>query len=300
MTPNAIDLTWLSVVKQRASLGVQPDGSIVATADDNEVQAAITAFSRYILDRSGVSSLNSLVTLDEFYDGNGNDKLFLRSTPISSLVSVKIYNVSIPISQAPTAWGAFIAQSGRYIGLRGWLGNFTSFPYPNYSVYGGMAQKPIFINGTANVEVNYVAGYPATQVTNEIDTITNQTIALQTSPWFADKGVLYYPSLVPLVLVPNTPAVGQYSVSNGLYTFNVGDNTKQVAVSYTASLAPADLEYAVRNVVALNYKRKAWQDQASRAVTGGGTSATTRFRDWAWPPEYDKVFEYYRRLAVIS
>jgi hypothetical protein len=75
-----------------------------------------------------------------------------------------------------------------------------------------------------------------------------------------------------------------------------------VFLSYNGGYAsvPEDLEFAVRCVVALNYKRKAWQDMASKALSGAGGSATTSYRDWAWPPEYEHVFEHYRRLAAVG
>ena len=74
-----------------------------------------------------------------------------------------------------------------------------------------------------------------------------------------------------------------------------------IEVQYTAGYGdtPEDLEYAVRCVVALNYKRKGWQDQASRGVTTQGASSTTAYRTWAWPPEYDRVFEFYQRKAIL-
>jgi len=76
-----------------------------------------------------------------------------------------------------------------------------------------------------------------------------------------------------------------------------------VTLSYTGGYngVPADLEYAVRCVVAINYKRKAWQDLDSKSVSAGsGGSSTTRYRDWAWPPEYESVFDFYTPKAVVS
>jgi hypothetical protein len=222
---DSVDLTTVDAVKQKAGLGVNPDGTLQPTPDDSEIQAAITCFSKWLLNYTGQATLNSIVMLDEFYDGYNNDKLFLRTYPIISLISVQMYGTTIPLSQGATSWGAYIGPSKKYIGLRGWLGNFTTFPYPNYSVYGGYNQKPIFLKGQANIEVQYTAGYPD---------------------------------------------------------------------------VPPDLEYAVRCVVSINYKRKSWQDQATRVVAGGGTSSTTRYQTWDWPPEYNRVFEHYKRQAIIT
>ena len=286
MTINAIDLTTLSAVRTRAE--------VVSTSDDAEIQAAITAFSRYLLNYTGRATLNSVETLSETYDGNGNTRLFLRSNPILTLTSVILNGSVTPISTGVGSWGAYIEQSKKSIGMRGGIGNFSTFPYP--PVRG---RWPCFIYGQGNVEVVYTAGFAATPVVNEINTIAAQTITLQQGPWASDAGVKFYPSFTALALVPSAPTTGQYAVSGGVYVFASADNSKQVAVSYGINQAPFDLEYAVRCVVALNYKRKGWQDQASRAVSSQGASATTRYRDWAWPPEIDKVFDLYSRQSII-
>ena len=288
---NAIDLTTLSAVRNRIPL------EATSTSDDAEIQGAITAFSQWLLSFTGRTSLNSIETLDEIYDGKGNPVLFLRSFPIVTLIFVNMNGISLPFSSGFGSWGVYIEQGKRSIALRGGVGNFSTFPYPQSQA---MYRKgPAFLPGLGNIEVAYTAGYPPVAVVNEIATIAAQTITLQRASWVADAGVLYYPSLVPMANVLSSPAVGEYAVSAGLYVFNVTDNTRQVAVSYDVNQAPYDLEYAVRCVVALNYKRKAWQDQASRGTTTQGASSTTRYRDWAWPPEMDKVFESYQRKAIL-
>jgi hypothetical protein len=294
---NSLDLTWLLAVKRRAEVGLQPDGTIIATADDQEIQDAITGFSQYLLNWSGLGSLNSVVTLDESYNGNGNNRLMLRSTPILSLISVTQYGVAIPISTGPQAWGAYIGQSKKNIAIRGGVGNFSTFPYPyQFSPSRG----PVFQRGTGNIQVQYTAGYPPIVITNEIDTIESNTITLQVGAWVSDGGVLYYPSLNPLTQVGNNPQAGEYAVQNGLYVFATADNGKQIAVTYTVNRPPYDLEYAVRCIVAINYKRKGWQDQKSRAISAKDTVSTVSYRDWEFPPEYSSVFDFYSRLAVIE
>lgn len=62
---------------------------------------------------------------------------------------------------------------------------------------------------------------------------------------------------------------------------------------------PVDLEMASRRMVAIYYGRKKTRDQASQGIAAGGTTATTRFRDWDVPPEICKVVDYYSRLAII-
>jgi hypothetical protein len=302
MSPNSIDLTWLNAVKRRAQAGLNNDPyRIDPIADDDEIQAAITGFSKHLLNYTGQASLNSVVTvIDEVYDGNGNQRMPTRSWPIKALRSVSANGAPIPVSTGPTVWGAYVDAGGHSIALRGGQGNFTTFPYPNYSTYGGTTKGPAFPRGVGNILLSLDVGYDPQTVTNEIDTILAQTISLQRAPWVADGGVLYYPTLLPLEQVDNTPGPGQYAVSEGLYVFNVADEGQQVAVTYDVNAAPSDLEYAVRCVVAINYKRKAWQDQKTRGVNAGTSSSTTSYQSWEWPPEYACVFEYYKRLASIS
>jgi hypothetical protein len=298
MTANAIDLTWLNAVKQRAGLGVSADaaGTIVATPDDNDVQAAITAFSQWLLNSSSVATLNSIATLDEIYDGNGNNRMFLRNPPIKSLISVTGANFVAPLSTDVNTLGVFIESGKSSIAIRHGAG------VCHYSARGGFrtdSRGPVFPRGTGNLRVQYTGGFDPQLEQNEIATIATSTIKLQTGPWQKDAGVFFFPSLAPLVLVGDSPATGQYAVSNGLYVFNAGDNTKQVAVSYYRFAAPADLEYSVRCVVAINYKRKGWQDLATQGTSAGGTNATTTYRSWAYPPEHKKVFDFYTRTAII-
>lgn len=215
----AIDLTTLDAVKVRAE--VQTSNP----KEDGEIQDAITGFSTWLTNWCGVASLNSTVDLDEFYNGNGNTLLFLRTPPVNSIASVTMNGVAVPISAGTGSWGVAIHQSKKAIIMRGGVGNFSTFPYPTPYASIGRRSGPRFFLGESNVEVAYNGG----------------------------------------------PAV-----------------------------VPFDLEYAVRCVVAINHKRKAWQDQSSRGVNTAGASSTTGYRGWAWPPEYQKVFEDYQRKAIIT
>ena len=215
-----IDLTTVDAVKNRVV--------VTGSSDDAEIQAAITSFSQWLLEYTGQGTLNSIQQYDETYDGNGNNRMMLRTWPIQSLVSVTVGGAPIPILTTPSNgnWGVYVAPSQRWITMRGGVGGMSNFPYSRYMfAWGGRQRGPCFSLGIGNVEIVYNAGYPDT---------------------------------------------------------------------------PPDIEYAVRCVVALNYKRKGWQDMQSKGISNtGGSSSTTRYQDWAWPPEYDKVFEQHKRMAQI-
>lgn len=303
MTANAIDLTQLVNVKQRAEVGVQPNGTIIATNDDNEIQAAITGFSQRLLDWTGRASLNSITSQTDTYSGQGTNRLFLRQRPIQTVQSLTVNNVNVQQSINAATWGYYIEDSLKSLALRGG-GSPIGFSSNWYAQsYGGGGGRGLFRTGlvfpfgTGNISVQYSAGYPPLTVSNEIDTVNANTITLQQAPWVADGGVLYYPSLVPLAVVNNSPTVGQYAVSNGLYVFNSGDSANAVAVTYNINSAPYDLEYAVRCVVAINYKRKGWQDQGSRTVNARETATTVSYRSWDFPKEFRDIFEHYIRRS---
>jgi hypothetical protein len=77
------------------------------------------------------------------------------------------------------------------------------------------------------------------------------------------------------------------------------DGVQNVAVTYSAGYTqtPVDIEMAVRQMVAVNYKRKQWIDQKSQAMAQG--AGTVSFRDWEFPLEVRAVLDHYRRRALV-
>jgi len=63
----------------------------------------------------------------------------------------------------------------------------------------------------------------------------------------ADLGVVYAASGLALVKVASAPAVGQYSVAAGVYTFNSGDAGKAILVSYSYTQASAGSRATISN-----------------------------------------------------
>ena len=141
---NTIDLTTLSDVK--AWLGIPT----VNTDNDEVIQALITGFSQYVINRTGVASFNSINQYIEIYDGNGSQRLFLRNYPITAIISVLIGSYSVPLSSAVNAPGIFIEQLKRSIAFRagsvGWFPSAGLFPYT-------------FAPGIGNIQVTYTAGF---------------------------------------------------------------------------------------------------------------------------------------------
>jgi hypothetical protein len=65
--------------------------------------------------------------------------------------------------------------------------------------------------------------------------------------WQDDYGVVFAATGLPLTKVASAPSAGQYSVAAGVYTFNSGDATKSVLVSYTYTIAAAGQQVTLAN-----------------------------------------------------
>jgi hypothetical protein len=63
--------------------------------------------------------------------------------------------------------------------------------------------------------------------------------------FIADQGVIYASTGLPLKAVASGPAVGQYSVSGGIYTFSAADAGASVLISYTYSVAGSGESFLV-------------------------------------------------------
>ena len=111
----------------------------------------------------------------------------------------------------------------------------------------------------------------------------------QRSIWIRQAGspVGFSYAASPNNRIPSTPGFSR-GVGNVVLTYNAG-----------FAAVPNDLEIASRRMIAVYYKRKQTLDLSSEAEAAGGTTATTKYRDWKVPPEVACVVDFYRRLAVI-
>ena len=137
----------------------------VCTAQDGLLAGMITAASLYWLRKTGrvhvdgsipaASSLVERVTCGpEWYDGNGNDRLFLRLWPIVSVSELSINGLAIPASASLTSPGYVIDQGGKCLALRSFGGGRDA------SNWRSQYARPYgFARGTQNIEVTYMAGF---------------------------------------------------------------------------------------------------------------------------------------------
>lgn len=107
----------------------------------------------------------------------------------------------------------------------------------------GLAYANLFFGQTVST------GQVATQF-GESGTVGSSpyTITVANSAtWVNDFGVLYATTGLPLTRVASAPAVGQYSVAAGVYTFNASDTGKAMLLSYTYTVSASGEQFTVTN-----------------------------------------------------
>lgn len=176
---NPIDLTTLANVKAWAGVS--------GASLDQELQDIITSFSLYALHVTGranadgsvptASPFIAPVDYDEFYDGNGNDKLPLHNWPINSVALVNDSGVIIKASSGITSPGYVVDQSKKFLVLRR---GGTLYPqrvmYGRGGAWGGQFGRTGWNLGTQNIEVQYTAGFSG--VPFDLEMVARKTCAL--------------------------------------------------------------------------------------------------------------------------
>jgi hypothetical protein len=191
---------------------------IASTPSDDEklnIQNCVTAASldwvwmcgKQLVD--GVSPFVKPVPIDEYYDGPGGTRMFVRNPPISSISSLSVNGVAIAASAVPTSAGYVIDATRKSIALRSGAGVGRNAPR-------------VFCQGIQNVHLVGMAGFDRT---------------------------------------------------------------------------PFDIQQAVTQMVAENYKKRQWIGQSSQAMANG--AGTVSFRDWAIAPDVAKVIDNYSRNALV-
>jgi hypothetical protein len=227
--PNAaIDLTTIDLVHSYS--GVRSGG------DDSMIQLCITSASLEWIWRTGrgpegyVPAASPFVTpqpYDEFYDGNGGSRMFLRNWPIRSVQGLYINGRAATPSLGGGQLGYVIDQSKKSLAI---------------------------------------VGYSS-----------------QSTPYVGTRGSFFYRS----------PNLGRTSA--------FPEGVQNIEAQYTAGFdqVPPDIVRACSHMVAINYKRKGWLDQASKTMGAQGVTGTDSFRAWELPPEVMHVIRQYSRDYAV-
>ncbi len=256
------DLT--TIAKFKAWYGI-PDTSIT---DDGLLSDLISESSLDIL--SYLDRKTCLKTsYVEYKDGTGGNKMQLLQWPVLAVSSLYINGNLQTAAVQPNVgyfvdpWDGLLPGRPQYVSFIGGSGN--SYPLISPPVdYGGCG----FTRGVRNVLVNYTAGYSVTGEAGTIPSSPYQIIAAQANGrWAQDDGT----TIAGVVGVPVTtiPTAGQYSVSNGVYTFAAADTGKAVVLNY--SYVPKPLEHVCSMMVGEVYAYRQRIGQKAHTLAGNTT-----------------------------
>lgn len=270
------DLTNLADVK--AWLGVSSSGA------DALLSSLVTQTSRVILNSLNRGSLLPF-TYNDVRDGQGGARLLLKNWPVISVNSLAINGVAIPAS---AVWAAGTTLQAGYVI------DAIDDPTPP----GDMQQLSLvgyrFTRGIQNVVLSYTAGYQVSAETQTIPGAPYQVVAMQPyGAWASDRGVAYA-SGSSLVAVVGVPTAGQYSVSNGVYTFSAADSGRSVALSY--GFVPSDLALACKMWVAEIYSYTSRIGVHSKTLGG---QETISYDTAAIPSRVAQMLQNYRRVVPL-
>ncbi len=144
MTTAKLDLTTIGNLEAWLKTELTDDEKVTA-------QDCITAASIYWLAKTGREAVDGVspfvqpVTYDEWYDGPGNARLFVRNTPLRSVTSLQVNGVTVPESTAFGIRGYVIDNARKSLVIRS--GGSTR------QTYGGFAE------GCQNVHLVSVCGF---------------------------------------------------------------------------------------------------------------------------------------------
>lgn len=249
-----MDLTTPERFKQYYAV-TQPATAIpnAGTADDALIAEMITEVSQDILvylDRPNIWR----ATYADYYNGTGGYVQMLRQWPV-----VAVNSLTVDGGTALTA--AAYPNSGYF--LDPWQGSPPGVQQ-TISLIGGQGA---FTRGLRNVYVNYDAGYCIEDESATIGSTPYQiTVAAPYGAWAQDDGVTDSAGTA-FTKVTGTPAAGQYSVVNGVYTFAAADTGTGVLISY--SYVPSALEKACFKMVAEEYAYRQRIGQKSHTIPTG-------------------------------
>lgn len=236
------DLTTLANVKA----WLAPSSGTLSDAVDPMLSRLIASASSFVL---GYISRSIVVAdYDEWYDSGGQNFLNLRQWPVLSVASVQFASVTID------------TEATGVPPLNGWrLIPPTRLMVTNYT----------FPRGRSCVRVQYEAGYRITGESHVVPEIPDPAAPLTVQTNFTsllDLGVTLADG-TPLVAVTGVPGAGEYSVVDGLYTFNDAQAEETVLITY--SYVPADLDQAVVELVGERYRQRDRIGMNSKSLPNG-------------------------------
>lgn len=203
LEPNPIDLVSVQQVADWLATNAQPTP---VTADDTDnIQLAITAFSSYVLKLTGrgpsdgsiptASPFIAPVAYNEWYDGSGTVRQFLRNWPVQSVTALTIGPLTIPASTGWSVPGYVIDEGKRSLSLRGGGGyvngiltvGFGSGGFGSYGNNGRGFCNNVFWDAPQNVNVQYTAGFSGVPIDLEQCALKVVAQTIRRRQWIGQK-----------------------------------------------------------------------------------------------------------------
>lgn len=252
---------------------------ITATSEDVLITRLIDETSRFILSYLQRPTLFQYVFSD-VYDGGGQRSQILRHWPVQSVALVTVDGLVIPSSTGAPQPGYLIEPWDQLPPGRPQLVRLQGYE---------------FSRGYGNVNIVYTAGFT---VTNEAQTVPgsgNYTVAPNAphGSFGLDLGVNYANGMA-FACVTASPAVGQYSVTGGIYTFAAADAGASIRLNY--SYIPADIEHACMEMAAERYRYRSRIGEISKSLGG---QETISFNQKDIPDFIRTLLQPYRRVILV-
>ncbi len=247
------DLTTVARVKEW--VGIPAD----KTESEPLIARLISAVSRAILNYLNRPNL-AKATYVRSFSGVGNTSVMLKDFPVTSINALMVGGVNIPAAVNQTslgyvfpAWDGYCPGGSQLLMLRGY-----SFPV-----------------GQLNATIEYVAGYFVEAEEHRIPDVTEFDVAVdaEQGKWSSDLGVVYEADGAAFIKVDEDPDEGEYSVEDGVYTFNELDADVLVLISY--NYVPADIENACIEIVGERFRAKDRIGVNSKTLAGQETISYT-------------------------
>lgn len=234
-------LTTLAAVKQW--LNLEESNS----SDEFIDKVLIPAASQFVLNYLNRDSLSPRQYTQNFR-GNGKCAVLLHNWPVLSIVSVGAGGMVI---DAATLGAGGLPGDGYVIGDPR-QSNQTVELFGSFFPY------------LVPCQIIYTAGYRDTANF----TPTSGSLTYTPALWLGDISVTI--AGVAATKVASNPTSGQYSVSSvGLYTFASADQNKLCVITF--GFVPADVQFAVTQMIGESFKRKDRIGVASKSLAGQET-----------------------------
>lgn len=235
------DLTDLAAARTELSIAASN------TADDAWLTRAVTQISRAIATRTRRVLLPELVedAFDIEQDAypaqtpGGFAKLVLTRWPVLAVTSVT-QTLAPGTTQALTEGTDFRVnqETGELLRLNTWTGTGTRWE-------------------AVPVTVRYVGGFgAAVSETITVPSTSPYTATVTQAAAFSCDRLVSYSSGTALERVTGAPALGQYSVSAGIYTFAAADADAVLTAAYATAAPPDDLVEASLRLINARYRSR--------------------------------------------